>query len=266
MWKWTKRIVLVAVAAGAIGFVLVGTDLVSYGSSSVKWLKDSVKDSVPIEFEIQRARDLLEDLVPEMHSTIKQVAREEVEVAMLEQEIARERQSLEKERAAVQDLRDGLQSAQVSFRHSGRSLTRAELVAELGRRFEHLETAELLAAGKDKLLENRKAALNAALKKLEKTRVTRIELAAQVEALESQFRLIQAQAQTSGSQFQIDDSKLARTQKLLRDLHKRLAVAQKVLAQEARFVENIEDEPVSEPALLERVDKYLTAKTSDNRF
>ncbi len=257
-FKWTRRIVIGGVILLGISFLFLKTGIGSYVKSSTRMLETAVKDSIPVEFEIQRARDLLEDLIPEMHANLRLVASEEVDVANLEKEIDRQREAVAGERRKIQVLRDALKTQLTSYTFRGREYRRGELVDELARRFEHLKTAEMLLKGKSDLLRNRRRSLDAALQKLEKTRMARIELASQIEALEGQFRLIQAQS--AGSEFHLDDSKLARTQHVIAELKKRLEVAQRVLAREAHFVEMIPIDPVSETELVEKVDTYLTGK------
>lgn len=261
MLKWTKRIILGGVIVGTVGALLLGTSAFSYVRSSGRILKTAVKDSIPVEFELQRARDLLGDLIPEMQANLRLVAAEEVEVANLEKEIEKERQSTAQEREKVQVLRSSLQTEKVSYRFGGREFTRGEVVEELARRFEGVKTADVLLGGKEDLLKNRRRSLDAALQKLEKTRLSRIQLASQIEALEGQFRLVQAQA--AGSEFRLDDSKLAQTERLIAELKKRLEVAQRVLAREAKFVEMIPIEAESETRVVERIDAYFATKSAD---
>ncbi|MBI4582504.1 MAG: hypothetical protein HY717_00530 [Planctomycetes bacterium] len=264
MFKWIRRIVLGVFAGGlalaGLYFASSWTGASSYLKSSGRLLGAAVKDSIPVEFEIQRARDLLEDLIPEMRANLRLVAAEEVEVANLEKEINSQRQSIVEEKGKLQTLRHTLGEQLASYRIGGREYQRGELVEELARRFEHLRTAEMLLAGKEDLLRNRRKSLEAAVQKLDKTRIARIELASQIEALEGQFRLMQAQA--SGSEFRLDDSKLAQTQRLIGELKKRLEVAQRVLAREARFIEAIPVETVNEETIVERVDAYFARKVA----
>lgn len=255
MWKWMKRGALGLAVAGALSFFFFGRDALSYVLSSSRMVRDAVKDSVPVEFEIKRARDLLEELIPETHANLKLVAQEEVEVATLEEEVKREQKSVQDERCRIVTLRENVTTQKVSCQIGSRTFTRAQMIDELARSFEHFRTAEQVIDGQKKLLESRRAALDAAIQKLEKTRLARLDLSAQIESLESQFRLIQAQSHGTG--FQVDTSKLAQTQKLLGDLRKRLDVAQRILAREARFTETIPVESVSEDSLLERIDKHF---------
>ena len=262
MLKWTKRVISCSILAGGIAAVCVMTGASSYVKSSTRLLQSAVKDSIPIEFEIQRARDLLHDLVPELRANVRLVAAEEVEVANLEKEIEKQNGQLETERDKVKVLRTRLSQPQVTYHLAGLDYGREELVVELSRRFEHLRTAEKLLEGKHDLLKNRKRSLRAATQKLEKTRLARVHLAAEIEALEGQFRLIQAQS--SDTQFTLDDSKLAQTRQVIAELKNRLEVSQRVLAREANFVEHIPVELVNESSVVERVDEYFDGGQTDD--
>ncbi len=255
VWKWIKRSVVGLAALSALGFFVFGKDVYSYVSSSGRIIQNSLQESVPFEFQIKRARLLLEDLVPQMHANIKLIAHEEVEIATLEKELSRENESVDGERSRIQALRASLDEQKVSYNFKGRDYSRDQVVEELGRRFEHFRTAEFLLSSKVKLLENRNRSLDAARKKLDKMRVARLELAAQIEALEGQFRLVQAESATSD--MDLDDSKLSQLNSLLGDLRTRLAVAQRVLAHESRFVENIPVDTVEEQPLLESIDAHF---------
>ncbi len=260
MFKWNKRIVIGSVILGVIGTGVVLTGASSYVRSSGRMIKSAVKDSIPFEFEIQRARDLLDDLVPELRANLRLVAAEEVEVANLEKAITAQKADVEAERGKVRKLRTALNHQKVSYRYGGIDYGRGEMVSELARRFDQLRTTEKLIDGRLELLKNRKRSLDAAIRKLESTRLARVHLEAEIESLEGQFRLTQAQA--AESQFEIDDSKLAQTQKVIAELRKRLNIAQRVLAREAKFVENIpvEMDSESETSVVDRVDTYFAVE------
>ena len=81
--RLVKLGVIGALGLGLAGGLLFGRDAVSYVRSTAKSLRTAVKDSVPIEFELKRASDLLDDIIPEMHANIRLIAQEEVEVAAL---------------------------------------------------------------------------------------------------------------------------------------------------------------------------------------
>jgi len=58
----------------------------------------------------------------------------------------------------------------------------------------------------------------------------------------------------------MDNSKLAQTEKLIAQIQKRLDVAEKVLAAESRFVEQIPVDTVVESDLVAQVDEYFDVR------
>ena len=83
-----KKVVLIGVGVGLLGLLVLGTGAMSYVRTSASYVKDSVHNTVPIEFQIKRARRMIEDLVPEVRKNMHVIAKEEVEVERLEKEIA----------------------------------------------------------------------------------------------------------------------------------------------------------------------------------
>jgi hypothetical protein len=240
-----------AVVIGA-GLLVFGADIFSYAHTSGRMFKRSVNDMIPPEFEIQRARDLLDGLVPELHANLRLVAQEEVEVAHLEKEVAKKREAVAKEGSQIQKARGDLEVVPASYNGDR---TRQTSVDDLSRRFERYRMNEMLLASQEKLLESRKKSLQAAIAKLEKTRLARTELAVQIEGLEGKLRLLQAQG--SASEFRIDQSKLAKTERLIGDLRKRLEVAEKVLEREAQISEIPSEPSVSAENLVQEIDAHF---------
>jgi len=58
----------------------------------------------------------------------------------------------------------------------------------------------------------------------------------------------------------VDNSKLAKTEKLIGQIKKRLDVAERVLAHESQFIQAIPVDVVPEEDLLTQVDEYFQAK------
>ncbi len=243
--------------AAVLGGLVFGTELGSYVHSSARSVQSAVREQVPIEFEIQRARDIVEQIVPEMQSQIQVIAYEEVELASIRSDIARATLALSEQRREVALLRDSLDSAKIHFVFAGRSYDRPDVKTELARRFERLKQAEQVLAGKEKLLETRQRSLAAAVDLLEKMRGQKAVLEDKIASLDGQFQLVKAAA--TGSGVRIDSSKLAKAEKLIGEIRKRLDVAEKQLAYEARFVEQMPiTGEVVEQELLAEVDAYLS--------
>lgn len=257
--KWLKRSVIVAVSVSILGGLLFGKDVVSYVRSSAKSVRTVVKDAVPIEFELRRASDLLEQIIPEMHANIRQIAQEEVEVAALKVDISRSEDSMKQEELRIAKLRDALAEPKAQYCFAGQEYPRSYVKEDLANRFERFKESELVLAGKKKLLASRENSLHAAMQVLEQTRSRKKMLATKIESLTSQYRLIQASS--IGSNIQVDNSKLAQTEKLIAQIKKRLDVSERVLAHESQFVQSIPVDAVAEQDLLTQVDDYF--KTRD---
>jgi len=261
--KAIKTVVLVGLGVGLVGGLLFGREAVSYFRSAVGSVRDVAKDNVPIEFELRRARDLLNDIIPEMQANIRVIAQQEVEISNLKTDLVQSKKALCDEQCKVQKLRETLTTQQTSYTINGLNYSRRAVTDELSRRFDRYKEAEVILAGKQRLLENREKSLLAGISVLEKTRSQKSMLESQIETLEGQFRLVQAAA--VGSKLNIDHSKLAQTQKVLSDIKKQLDVAERVLAHESHFTEEIKVDNVDEKELTASVDEHFgTAKATES--
>lgn len=258
------KIALIVVVIGAlVGGLLFGADLVSYLKSSAKSVQTAVKDSVPMEFELQRAQDMLEEVIPEMHANIRLIAQEEVQIANLKQDITESETRLTRQHQLVANLRQkaGTQHAQVQTADYKPDGATEQLTEELAQRFEHFKEAQLVLAGKKRLLDAREKSLVSAMQMLERTRSRKALLEEKIQGLDSQYRLVQAASINSGVHF--DNSKLAQTEKLLSHIKNRLDVAERVLAHESQFIEDQKpfESAVDRTALLAEIDEYLQPPT-----
>jgi hypothetical protein len=147
LFKCIKIGLVGLVGLAIVGGLVFGGDVFSYVRSSAASVRDSVKDAVPIEFELQRARQLLEEIVPELHANIRLIAQEEVEVAELKEDIASSETGLAEERARLGKLSSLLESGVSYYVVSERSYARESVKEELGRRFERYKEAEIILAG-----------------------------------------------------------------------------------------------------------------------
>jgi BMFP domain-containing protein YqiC len=261
--RWVKWGVMGTVGLGLLGGIVFGKDLVSYVRSSAKSVRTVVKDSVPIEFELRRARDLLDDIIPEMHANIRLIAQEEVEVAALKAEISKSNAAMTEEEGKIKVLRASLEQPRVQYTFADRTYGRNEVKEDLATRFERFKESELVLASKVRLLDSREKSLSAAVQMLAKTRGEKQRLENRIEALASQYRLVKAAA--VGTQFQVDSSKLGQTEKLIAEIQKRLDVAERVLAHESKFVDSIPVntvETVPETDLVAQVDEYFEQRNS----
>jgi hypothetical protein len=253
--KMLTRSVLVVVAVLVIGGFLFGKDVVSYIHSSARSMRTAVKDAVPIEFELGRAKDLLDQIIPEMHANIRLIAQEEVEVAALKTDIEKSQVAMNDEKAKIAKLRDSLEIQQASYTFGDKEYSRTYVKEDLANRFERFKESEDVLAGKQRLLTTRQKSLESAMTMLEKTRSRKSLLENKIESLTSQYRLVKAASVGTG--IQVDNSKLAQTEKLIAQIQKRLDVAERVLAHESQYIQEIPIDAVPEEDLLTQVDEYF---------
>lgn len=255
IFKTLKYGVVIVGAGGLLGVVLFGSDLKSYLQSSAHSVQNAVKDAVPVTFELQRARDTVEQIIPELQANIRLIAHEEVEIAALKNDIEQSQQRLNDQRRRIAQLRNKMDVRQVSYEIGDRRYSQKQVKKDLARRFDRYKESEIVLTGKQRLLETRGQSLQSAMASLDRVRDQKTHLEQQIETLAAQHRLVQASA--IGSHSSIDQSKLAEAEKLIGRIKKRLDVAERVLAHEAHFVETIPIDTVSEQDLLTEVDDYF---------
>lgn len=232
MFKMVKKGVVGALlGAGALA-LLFGTAAPSYVKTAYHQVRTNAKDSVPVQFEIERARQQVAELEPAIHENIETIARAEVEIEHLQNEIAVTSANLGREKAAMIALREGLQDGQLRLT-GGLSYSAEEVQAELARRFDHYKTVKSILHDKEETLEMRKQALVAARKHNDELRAAKATLLTKIEAIETRLR--QIEASQAANEFNFDDSALSRARSTVTELSKRVEVMARVSEQEGRF-------------------------------
>jgi hypothetical protein len=255
--KLAKGALWSACTLGLVGGLIFGRDAVSYVTSSARSIQSAVKDTVPVEFQLRRARDLVNDIIPEMHANIRLIAQQEVEIDALKKDIDESKINLRDETAQIQKLRDGLASDKTSLTFGQVTYTRDQVKEDLARRLENVREAELVLTSKQRLLDNQGRALAAASQALERTRSQKSLLESQIAALDGQNRLLQASA--VGSTIQVDNSKLAQSERLIAEVKKQLDVSERVLARESRFTQPIAVDAISEGDVMKQAEEFLAS-------
>lgn len=246
-----------SLAAGSLaGAAIFGADAASYLRSSAHSVRTSVRESIPVEFELRRARDLVDQILPEMQANVRLIAEQEVEIDAAGRDIADGTKSLAEESARIQKLREALATSDATFTFGGIRYTRDQLKLDLARRFDLYREAEGTLAAKRHLLDERQRSLAAAESQLEQMRQRKLALESQVEALAGQYRLVQV-ASAAGKPVTVDAGKLAQAEKLVAEIRKQLNVAEHVLAREAKFTQPIAVDTVDEQELVSKVDRHF---------
>lgn len=238
------------------GMFLLEGELFSYVRTSARSVKSAVQDQIPLELELERARDMVDRIIPELQANIQILAEEEVEVANLRKEIESTENRLRSQKQIVSTLRDQMTTHQVSYQLNGRDVSRNQLAERLAFNFNNAKQTKLVLDSKRRLLETRERALNAARNSLSSTQQEKEKLENQIEALAAQHRLLKAQSVTS--RIRIDNSALSQADKLLGQVQKRLETAKRVLAHQSDlFAEIPVEDEIVEDELMADIDDFL---------
>ena len=248
--------------AVVLGLLLFGTDRISYLSTSTGELRATVRDSVPIEFELQRARNLIDEILPEIHANVRLIAEDEVEIAALTRDIEQSEENVAEARTSLARMRAMLNESGTTFKVGHRTVSREQVTESLSHELSRLKDDEMILASKKRLLETRQDSLTAAMRMLDGAKNRKRELEQKVESLVAQHRLLKASSVGSGSRVQISDTKLSKADQLLSEIQKRLDVSERVLAHES-VADLIMETPVDEADVLAEVDAHLEATRAD---
>jgi chromosome segregation ATPase len=240
-----KKLFLIVGGLTLLAALFFGRDAVSYISTSVAKARQMVKDNVNVEFEIERARNMIKGLVPEIRRNKHTIALEEAKITQLEEELGDKEGRLVKSREHIMRLQGDLDSGQDSFVYVGHTYSRPQVTADLKSRFERHKTLDATVANLHKVVHARKRALEGAREKLEAMVAAKRQLEVEVENLEARQKMVEVAKATS--EFDFDDSQLARTRELITEISTRIDVEEKVANSDGYFYDEIplDEEPES---------------------
>jgi len=226
-----KGLLGAALTAGAL-YVAFGTSAPSYVRTAFCKVRHSAKDSVPITFEIERARQQIADLEPAIYDNREELARAEVDVEHLDREVVALKTNLAKEYKTMVAVRDSLATGELK-RVGHVNFTPDEVKADLAARLDQYHRGQDLLTYKESTLKARIQAVAAARKKLAEMDVEKRKLATQLESIQARLQTIEATQQKND--FNFDDSALAKAKQTVSDLERRLEVKARVAEMEGHY-------------------------------
>jgi DNA repair exonuclease SbcCD ATPase subunit len=226
-----KGLLGASLGAGAL-YQAFGTSAPSYVRTAFHKVRDNVKHSTPVPFEIDRARDQIAELEPAIKDNIENLARSQVEVEHLDREIVSIRTNLGSEKKVLAALRTSLDNGE--FKLAGNvTYTADEVKTELKHRFDHYKQVSELLKDKEETLKAKQKAVVAARQQLQQMANAKQALATKLSAIEARLKAIQATKDSN--EFNFDDSALARAKASVAELEKRLDVMARTAEMEGRY-------------------------------
>ncbi len=239
-----------------VGLLMFGTELPSYLANAAGSVRSDLKESIPLEFELQRARDMLDDLMPEIHSKIQRVAQAEVEIKSLTNQIRRNELRLGHRAHKLQSMRKALEARLQSIDFVGDE--RQRQLQRLSVAFDQYKESEALLASQRGLLDARADSLRAARDALEDYRSQKALIEQKIQSLTTRHQLVQAQSELKSMSKNSND--LTRIDELLTDVEVRIDIASRILDYETDLLPSDATACLDEKDLLADVDQYLKSR------
>lgn len=250
-----KKGLLVGGALVLLLGLFFGRDAMSYTRTSLGWVRQSVREAVPIEFEINRASQMIRDLDPEIRRNMHLIAKEEVDVKGLRDQLADGERQLAKNKADIEKLTSDLKRGDSSFVYCGKSYSSQQVELDLTRRFEQFKVKEATLNKLRQVLAARENGLVAGREKLKAMQAAKSRLEVDVANLEARLEMVKVAQSTS--EFNFDDSQLSRTKELVKDISARIDVAEKLVNAETAYPGQISLEEAPASDITEQVTRYF---------
>ena len=253
-----RKMLLAGGGAALLGVVFVGRDAFSYLRTTAGYVTGAVQEAVPVEFQVDRARGMIQDLTPEVRKNMHVIAKEEVEVQRLDEQIAANRAKLAKEKEQLLRLKTDLAVGKSEYAYADRTYTAAEVRCDLANRFERYKTGEATLASLTDMRNARQKSLAAARQKLEGMLASKRQLQVEVENLDARVQMVAAAKATS--QYQFDDSRLGHVKELVTTLRNRLEVDERLVNSESHFHDEIPLDRATPGNIVEQVTEHFAKK------
>lgn len=232
-----KKLMLTALAVVAGLFILNHTRLGTYGQTAWGKIKNTAKQQVPLEFELERVKQQVAQLVPDMRNHLRTVAEEMVAVDQLKEQVTVARANLAKQTDAVRALATELKSGNERISISGRTYNRTRASEKLSADVRACQRLEEEIKAQEQLLEHKERALESTKEQLASIKTQRQQLDVEIARLEAELKAVRL-AQTK-SKVAFDDSRLSHIKASLTDIRTRLNVEQKTMDLHRQFADEV---------------------------
>ena len=166
-----KSVLGAALGAGTL-FLVFGTHAPSYVKTAFHKVRQNVKESVDPQFEIDRARQDIENLKPMFDQNKETLARAEVEAENLEREVSTMQANLDQAKKTILAMQNKLKTG--DFRLTGHIADTADNIkAELAKRLDHYDYTSDTLKQKQEVLRPSGKIIKAAHEQLSKPSISR---------------------------------------------------------------------------------------------
>jgi chromosome segregation ATPase len=242
------------VIVGAL-FLLHKLDLLGYGRMAWHRVQKEAKDAVPPEIKLERLKDEISQISPDMNKIRSRMAAEQVEIEKLARKIKLAKESAADQEKAIANVKTKLDEGHVFVTDTGKELRKDEVERQLASQWEVLKDAKTAIKANEEVLEARKNSFELAKAKLAQLKTKREEMEAKVAQLEAELRKVRL-AQTKAD-IRIDDPQLDQISKHLQEVADQIEKEkveldmQKAEVSQTQVVKTVEERLKVEKALAE---------------
>jgi len=211
---------LIGAAVGAAALALIfGTAAPSYVKTTFHKARQSVKGSVPVEFEIERAKQEIANLKPAIEGAIETEVEAEIQARNLAKEIADAREELNLDGRRLQALNERLKTGDLHLT-SGEPYSERSAKNDLARMMDRYKIAKTILLEKQETLKIRQRNVASAHEGRTAMQNAERDLTARVQAAEA--RLNQIKASRTSNEFSFDDTAVGQAKKIVSDVEAQL--------------------------------------------
>lgn len=250
---------LVFLVGGTVAALAIVNSVWS-GSVRTAWKRAQTKleRTISPEFELARIRDQIAQLTPDMHKNIARIAEEMVQVDSLERRITDLSAKLDRSKDDLAVMTQAIESGAKRVSLGGRELSPAQVKDKL-RTCKNLERE---VANNQKILEAKKAGVDAARQQLVEMRAQKDQLEVMAAEFEAQYKTLQLEQ--TRSKLKLDDSRLAEIKGSFEKLRERIEVERRKAELAGQFSNDtivVEKKTESAQSIVDEVKEYFGTKT-----
>ena len=260
-----KKVLLGVSCILALGGFIFGTDLFSYISTAGHKIKNATKSAVPIDFEIQRARETIDSLMPEIKQNMGTIASEEVALNKLNDDINKLDSRMKDAKGELVILQTALDSDKnkAHFIFCDRTYARSQVENDLSARFERYQIDQSQSEALIKMKSMREQSLQAAKSKLQEYLAQKQELEVKLQQLDARLKMVELAKTTS--EFNFNEDNLGQAKKLISELQGRLEVEERLVGNHGDLSNEVvlKNDTTKNKDISSRVTQYFGLKPSD---
>jgi hypothetical protein len=229
-----RKIGIAAVLAAAGLFLINRAGLSSYTATAWNNVRGSFKKQVPLEFEIERLRYQVQQLVPDMKRQLGQIAERMVMVQNLRDELHDTRANLKRQEERILTMTKDLEQGAVAIVYDGNEYSAARVRRQLDNDFASYQHAKAELETREKVLEAEERGLDADREALASFKTQKQEMELELARLEAEVRT--TRLAKSQCRFHYDESALAKCKATLAEIRTRLKVEKTAAELEGKYV------------------------------